>query len=175
MGTFIPLSHLFSQLPSFWKVKSVSRFSCVRFFVTPHGLSPARLLCPWNSPGENTGVGSHSLLQGLFLTPGSSLHLLYSRWILYHLSHQGSPPNISRRCFLLCHAFQDTFLCFLLKSHIQQELSQWTEESLWQFLDFTFPKQSLPKRLSCLCSMRLSRPFLTLFQESPQLQLDLPD
>ena len=34
----------------------------------PHGLQPARLLCPWNSPGKNTGVGSLSLLQGIFLT-----------------------------------------------------------------------------------------------------------
>ena len=31
-----------------------------------HGLGPARLLCPWTSPGKNTGVGSHSLLQGIF-------------------------------------------------------------------------------------------------------------
>ena len=30
----------------------------------PHGLQPTKLLCPWNSPGNNTGVGSHSLLQG---------------------------------------------------------------------------------------------------------------
>ena len=34
----------------------------------PHGLQPARLLCPWDSPGKNTGVGSHSLLQGIFPT-----------------------------------------------------------------------------------------------------------
>ena len=152
----MPLCHLFSQLPSFWKVKSVSRFSRVWFFVTPidcrlpvssvHEILQARILeC----------IAIHSLLQGLFLTQGSSLHLLHSRWILYHLSHQGSPPNISCRCFLLCHAFQDYFLCFLFNSHIQQELSQWTKESLRQFLDFTFPKQSLPKRLSCLCSMCL--------------------
>ena len=31
-------------------------------FLRPHGLGPARLLCPWNSPGKNTGVGSHFLL-----------------------------------------------------------------------------------------------------------------
>ena len=36
----------------------------------PHGLSPARLLCPWNSPGKNTGVGSHALLQGNLPDPG---------------------------------------------------------------------------------------------------------
>ena len=34
----------------------------------PHGLYPVRLLCPWNSPVKNTGVGSHSLLQGIFLS-----------------------------------------------------------------------------------------------------------
>ena len=34
----------------------------------PHGLQPIRPLCPWNSPGKNTGVGGHSLLQVIFLT-----------------------------------------------------------------------------------------------------------
>ena len=42
----------------------------------PHGLLPARLLCPWDAPGKSTGVGSRSLLQGIFLTQGSSLGLL---------------------------------------------------------------------------------------------------
>ena len=42
----------------------------------PHGLLPARLLCPWDAPGKSTGVGSHSLLQGIFLTQGSNLGLL---------------------------------------------------------------------------------------------------
>ena len=37
------------------------------------GLKPARLLCPWNSPGKNSGVGCHSLLQGTFPTQGSNL------------------------------------------------------------------------------------------------------
>ena len=37
----------------------------------PHGLLPARLLCPWDSPGQNPAVGSHSLLQGIFPTQGS--------------------------------------------------------------------------------------------------------
>ena len=36
----------------------------------PHGLSPARFLCPWNSPGRNTGVGCHSHLQGNLPDPG---------------------------------------------------------------------------------------------------------
>ena len=42
----------------------------------PHGLQPTRLLCPLHSPGQNTGVGCHALLQGIFLTQGLSLCLL---------------------------------------------------------------------------------------------------
>ena len=49
--------------------------------------------CPWDSPGKNTGVGCHSLLQGTFLTQGLNPVLLYYRRILYHLSHQGSPST----------------------------------------------------------------------------------
>ena len=52
-----------------------------------------RRLCPWNSPGQNTGVGSHSLLQGIFPTQWSNPGLPRCRWILYSLSHQGSPVN----------------------------------------------------------------------------------
>ena len=50
----------------------------------PHGLQPARLLCPWHSPGKNTGVGCHFLPQGIFPTQGSNWHLLHCRRILYH-------------------------------------------------------------------------------------------
>ena len=51
----------------------------------------ARLLCPWDSPGKNTGAGSHSLFHGFFLTQGSKPHLLHYREILSHLRHQESP------------------------------------------------------------------------------------
>ena len=44
----------------------------------PHGLWPARLLCPWDSPGKNTGVHCHALLQGIFPTQGSNLGFLMS-------------------------------------------------------------------------------------------------
>ena len=40
----------------------------------------ARLLCPWASPGKNTGVVCHSLLQGIFLTQGLNPGLLHCRW-----------------------------------------------------------------------------------------------
>ena len=52
----------------------------------PHGL-----YSPWNSPGQHTGVGSLSLLQGIFPTQGLSPGLLHCRWILYQSSHKGSP------------------------------------------------------------------------------------
>ena len=51
----------------------------------------ARLFCPWNSPGKNIGVGSHSLLQETFLNQGLNSGLLHCRWILYLLSHEGGP------------------------------------------------------------------------------------
>ena len=50
----------------------------------------ARLLCPWDSLGKNTGEGCHSLLQGILPTQGSNPGLLHCRQILYHLSHQGN-------------------------------------------------------------------------------------
>ena len=54
-------------------------------------LRPHGLYSPWNSPGQNTGVGSLSLLQGIFPTQGLNPGLPHCRWILYQLSHQGSP------------------------------------------------------------------------------------
>ena len=56
-------------------------------FLWSHGLYPARLLCPWDSPGKNTGVVCHSLLQGIFPTHGSNPGLPHYRQILYCLSH----------------------------------------------------------------------------------------
>ena len=41
----------------------------------PHGLQSARFLCPWDSPGKNTGMGRHFLLQGVFPTQGSNIAL----------------------------------------------------------------------------------------------------
>ena len=65
-----------------WKWKLLSH---VRVFVTPW------LYSPWNSPGQNTGMGSLSLLQGIFPTQGSNPGFPHCRQILYQLSHKGSP------------------------------------------------------------------------------------
>ena len=48
----------------------------------------------WDPPGKNTGVGDHSLLQGIFPTQGLNLHLLPCRQILHCLCHQGSPQRL---------------------------------------------------------------------------------
>ena len=56
-------------------------------------LQPHGLYSPWNSPGQNSGVGSLSLLQGIFPTQGSSPGLPHYRQILYQMRHKGSPIN----------------------------------------------------------------------------------
>ena len=52
-----------------------------------HGLQPATMLCPWDSPGKNAGVGFHALLQGIFPIQESNLGLLHCRQIIYCLSY----------------------------------------------------------------------------------------
>ena len=59
--------------------------------VVSDSLQPQGLSSPWNSPGQNTGVGSLSLLQGIFPTQESTWGLLHCRLIPYQLSYQGSP------------------------------------------------------------------------------------
>ena len=56
-----------------------------------NSLRPHSLYSLWNSPGQNAGVGSLSLLQGIFPTQGSTPGLPHYRWILDQLSHKGSP------------------------------------------------------------------------------------
>ena len=53
-------------------------------------LWPHKLYSPWNCPGQDTGVGNHSLLQGIFPTQGLNPDLPHCRQTLYWLSNQGS-------------------------------------------------------------------------------------
>ena len=70
---------------------SVTKASCCHLVtyksrlthLQPHGLQPARLLCPQDFPGKNTGMGCHFLLQGIFQTRRLNPSLLRCRWILY--------------------------------------------------------------------------------------------
>ena len=85
-------------------------------------LESSKLLCPWNSPGKNTGVGSHSLLPGIFLMQGLNLHLLYCRQILCHPSHEESPRRV--KPFVdSCSDFSDLCTCTGLHSDYVASLS----------------------------------------------------
>ena len=62
--------------------------------VVSNSLGPHGLYGPWNSPGQNTEVGSLSLLQGIFPTQGSNPVLPNCRQILFQLSYNGSPFKV---------------------------------------------------------------------------------
>ena len=70
-----------------------TKFSSVQFSrsVVSDSLWSHGLYSPWSSPGQSTGVSSLSLLQGIFPTQGSNPGFPHCRWILYQLSHKGSP------------------------------------------------------------------------------------
>ena len=72
-----------------WKSSESESLSVLSDSLRPHGL-----YSPWNSPGQNTGVGSCSLLQGIFPTQGLNPGLPHCRQILYQLSHRGSPRTL---------------------------------------------------------------------------------
>ena len=69
-----------------WEAQSESEI----YSVVSDSLWPLGLYSPWNFPGQNTGVGSHFLLQGIFPALGLNPGLLHCRQILYQLNHQGS-------------------------------------------------------------------------------------
>ena len=68
------------------EVKWSERHSVMSDSLWPHGLYSL-----WNPSSQNTGVGSFSLLQGIFPTQGLNPGLQHCRWNLYQLSHKGSP------------------------------------------------------------------------------------
>ena len=84
---YLPGPHMYFSL----------RFPCRRkkegesCSVVPNSLWPHGLYSPWNPSCQDTGVGSLSLLQGIFPTQGSNPGLPHCRQILYQLSHQGRP------------------------------------------------------------------------------------
>ena len=64
----------------------------------PHGAWPTRLLCPFDPPGKNTGVGCHALLQGIFPTQGSNPQLLCLQYWL-GVFFTTEPPGKPRLCW----------------------------------------------------------------------------
>ena len=71
-----------SRIPCVWREKESESSSVVSDSLRPHGPHS-----PWNFPGQNTGEGSLSLLQQIFLIQESNQGLLHCRWILYQLSY----------------------------------------------------------------------------------------
>ena len=90
-----------SQLPS-PRIKRQTNRMCVCsaaqscLTLQPPELQPTRLPFPWDSPGKNTGVGCHFLLQGIFLTQGSSPPLLHWQADSLLLRYLGSPNKLTR-------------------------------------------------------------------------------
>ena len=81
---------------------------------------------PWNSPGKNTGVGCHFLLQGIFLMQGSNLHLLHWQADSLPLSHLGSPKRA------ICPTQNSGFFEVpILTFHIWQRWTLTTDWRLW--------------------------------------------
>ena len=73
--------------------RCASSLSRVRFFATTWTAARAGSSVHGDSPGKNTGVGCHALLQGIFPAQGSNLGFPHCRWILYQMSDQGSPKG----------------------------------------------------------------------------------
>ena len=97
MGRFhVQRSH-WARVPQLLSLCSTTRenvsHSVVSNSVWPHVLKPARLLCPWNFPGKNTGVGCHALLQGIFPTQGLNLGLLHWQADSLPLAPPGKPTT----------------------------------------------------------------------------------
>ena len=89
------------------------------------------LFCLWDSPGQNTGVGSHSLLQVIFPSQGSNPGLLHCRQILYHLSYQGShlsymlkhlKVKVAQSCPTLCDRMD-----YRVRGILQARILEWVE------------------------------------------------
>ena len=87
-----------------------SMYVCESHSVISNSLRLHGLQSPWNSPGQNTGVGSLSFLQRIFLTQELNQSLLHCRQILYHLSYQG---RIQYQQFFYISTLKLEFQCLL--------------------------------------------------------------
>ena len=71
----------------YWNWKHMKELVAQLCLTLCNTMEPTRLLCPWNSPSKNAGVGCHAFLQGIFPTQGLNPDILHCKQILYCLSH----------------------------------------------------------------------------------------
>ena len=131
--------------------------------VVPDSLWPHGLYSPWNSPGQDTGVGNLSLLQWIILTQESNWGLLHCRQILYQLSYQGSPASLKFKFLNFCSVFTVRFQKKRKKErkktngHTASSYDQWAPSAglqpgvpgaSWSLTNLSFPFVTL---VQCLC------------------------
>ena len=100
-----------SLYPEFWLCDLLT-FQSESCSVVSESLQPHGLYRPWNSPGQNIGVGSISLLQGIFPTQGLDPGLPHCRQILYQLSHSSVQfSSVTQSCLTLCNPMNCSTPC----------------------------------------------------------------
>ena len=117
-----------------------------------------------DSPGKNTGVCCHALLQGIFPTQGANPGLLHCKQILYHLSHQGSPQEP--------YMPQITYSPFI--RDIKERLwicSYWVSTKLKAHI---IPSKSILRTTQPFTTLFLSNSFSSVFILGPALISQLP-
>ena len=97
--------------------------------VISDSLHPHGLYSPWNSPRQNTWVGSLLLLWGIFPTQGSNPGLLHYRWILYQLSHKFSSAQL---CLTLCKPMECSMPRFFVHQLLESAQTQvhWVSDAI---------------------------------------------
>ena len=90
----------------------------------PIDCSPSGFSVHGDSSGKNTGVGCHAFLQGIFPTQELNPDLLHCRWILYHLSHQGSPEDV-----VYIHIYSGIYYSAIEINEIMPFAATWMELS----------------------------------------------
>ena len=124
--------------------------------VVSDSLRPHGLYSPWNSPGQNTGMGSLSLLQGIFPTQGSNPGLPHCKWILYQLSHKEAQVWL----LLLLSRFSHVRLCDPIDgSPPGSPVLGFSRQEQWSGLPFPSPVHESEKwKWSCSAVSDSSRP-----------------
>ena len=87
LGRCFRISFPGSSWSTFPRLCVLGRFTCVQLFASLWSVA-ARLLCPWDSPGKNTGLDCHALLHGIFYTQELNPGFLYCRQVFYCLNYQ---------------------------------------------------------------------------------------